>query len=365
MEEIQVKTSREFQHYYYTALKRELLSLEKKRKEAVQKMYGVGIVLGLVFILIFFLVQFFKLHYGLLVLSFLGCAVVWGYMYSHNTAEYVKEFKTRIIQKIIEFIDKNLTYQSHNYIPSSTFNESKIFPRQADSYKGDDYVSGVIGQTEIAFSEIHAEYKEEKSNVRFSGETSASIHVTVLSVLWRIIQKQLRGERIKLSNLGEEVFSDSRWHTIFKGLFFVADFNKNFTCQTLVLPASASGVLRQINGLLQSWNKHGELIKLEDPEFNKLFVVYSNDQVESRYILSTSLMARLTKFKQKADKKIYISFINTKIFVAVSYSKDLFEPKVFKTMAEFAPMKEYFEDLELALSLVHDLNLNTRIWSKQ
>jgi hypothetical protein len=34
-------------------------------------------------------------------------------------------------------------------------------------------------------------------------------------------------------------------------------------------------------------------------------------------------------------------------------------------MAKFAPIQEYFEDLQLALSIVHDLNLNTRIWNKQ
>ena len=358
MEEIQIKSLHEFQRYYYTNLKRELLLLEKKRKEVVQKMYGVGIVLGLAVVLVFFIIQIFHLKFSLVILALCGCGAVWSFMYSRNSADYVREFKTRILQEIINFIDKNLNYTSVNYIPSSTFYESQIFPRHPDRYQGDDYVSGIIGKTEIAFSEIHAEYQEEKSN-------SPSSNFDVYSALLGIAERLMRGQPIRLSNLGEDVFSNRRWYTIFKGLFFVADFNKSFSCQTLVLPESANGVFTQLKALLPSWNKRGERIKLEDPEFNKLFVVYSNDQVESRYILSTSLMARLAQFKKKADKKIYISFVNTKIYVAIAYSKDLFEPKVFKTMAEFTPMKEYFEDLELALSIVHDLNLNTRIWSKQ
>lgn len=365
MEEIQLKTAHELQRYYYTTLKRELLSVEKKRKEIVQKMYGVGIVLGLVFFLVVFLVKTFHLHSGLIIFTICVCAIVWSFMYSRNTADYAQEFKTKIIQKIINFIDNKLTYTSHNYIPNSNFQESKIFPITPDRYQGDDYVSGVIGQTEIAFSEIHAEYKKKKGRSNVSVDGSTFINLNIVFALGMIVKRLMRGELIKLANIGEEAFSDSKWETLFKGLFFVADFNKNFTSQTLVLPESASGVLRNINGLLQSWNKRGERIKLEDPEFNKLFVVYSNDQVESRYILSTSLMARLAEFQKKVDKKIYISFVNTKIYVAIAYSKDLFEPKVFETMAEFGPIKEYFEDLELALSIVHDLNLNTRIWSKQ
>jgi hypothetical protein len=34
-------------------------------------------------------------------------------------------------------------------------------------------------------------------------------------------------------------------------------------------------------------------------------------------------------------------------------------------LIDFAPIQEYFEDLQLAIGIADDLNLNTRIWSKQ
>lgn len=108
----------------------------------------------------------------------------------------------------------------------------------------------------------------------------------------------------------------------------------------------------------------GSLIKLEDPEFEKMFVVYGDDQIEARYILSTSLMRRIVDFKKKSKRTIYISFVGSKIYVAVSYSRNLFEPRIFKTLLAFSPIKEYFEDLELVYGLVEDLNLNNRIWTK-
>ena len=111
--------------------------------------------------------------------------------------------------------------------------------------------------------------------------------------------------------------------------------------------------------------KRDQLIKLEDPEFEKFFVVYGGDQIEARYILSTSLMKRITDFKKKTGEQIYLSFIRGRVYVAISRSENLFEPSVFKTLLAFSTIQKYFEDLELAIGIVDELNLNTRIWNKQ
>jgi hypothetical protein len=120
-----------------------------------------------------------------------------------------------------------------------------------------------------------------------------------------------------------------------------------------------------LGNLFQSWNKgRGELVKMEDPDFEREFVVYGADQVEARYILSTSLMKRIYDYKKKTGKTMYLSFLNDKIYVALSYMKNLFEPKLFKTLLDFGVIQEYYEDLSYAAGLVEELNLNTRIWSK-
>jgi hypothetical protein len=106
-------------------------------------------------------------------------------------------------------------------------------------------------------------------------------------------------------------------------------------------------------------------VKLEDPEFEREFVVYSSDQVEARYILSTSLMKRIVDFRRSCDKKLHLSFINSQVNVAISFKRNLFEPKLFSTLLDFGPIQEYFEDLCLAVGIVEDLNLNMRIWTKE
>jgi Protein of unknown function (DUF3137) len=73
-------------------------------------------------------------------------------------------------------------------------------------------------------------------------------------------------------------------------------------------------------------------------------------------------MAKLVKFRKKAGRNFYISFVENMIYIAIEYPEEIFEPKLFKNMLSLAPMREYFENIQLMLGIVEDLNLNKRIW---
>jgi len=75
-------------------------------------------------------------------------------------------------------------------------------------------------------------------------------------------------------------------------------------------------------------------------------------------------MKRITDFRKKTEKQIYLSFVSNKIFVAIPYHEDLFEPKIFKTLLDFSIIQEYYQDLMLAIEIVEELDLNTRIWGE-
>jgi hypothetical protein len=61
---------------------------------------------------------------------------------------------------------------------------------------------------------------------------------------------------------------------------------------------------------LQSNNfSRDELVKMDDNNFEKEFVVYSSDQIEARYILSHLLMKKLLIFKDKSKTSpIYLFY---------------------------------------------------------
>lgn len=320
-----MRTINELEQYYNTSLTTELQILEDERISVSKKVILIHIifaVLTVASLLSAILIESLMIAGSIITIASIA---LWVILHGRAVKDYTSNFKDKIIKKLVEFADESLKYNPQGRVSLDEYYQSEIFKNHVDRCNGDDLVYGTMDKTDIRFSELHTEYRSTDSKGK------------------------------------------SQYHTIFRGLFFIGDFNKHFNGKTFVLPDFAEKTFGKFFGnFFQSMNKgRGELIKLEDPEFEKQFVVYGDDQVEARYILSTSLMRRILDYKNKHDKNIFISFSGSKIYVAISYAKALFEPKIHTTLLDFNLIKSYFDDLNLALGLVEDLNLNTRIWTKE
>jgi hypothetical protein len=76
-------------------------------------------------------------------------------------------------------------------------------------------------------------------------------------------------------------------------------------------------------------------------------------------------MERIREFKCKLGTDLYLSFLGSKVFGAISIEKNLFEPKVFSSVLDCNVISEYYGQLQLGIGVVDELNLNTRIWTKE
>ena len=134
----------------------------------------------------------------------------------------------------------------------------------------------------------------------------------------------------------------------------------------VVLPDVAEKTLGLLGSWMQSMNiSRDKLMKMDHVEFEKEFVVYGNDPIETRYILSHSLMQKIVDFRKKVKKPLHISFIHSKICIAISYNQAPFEPDLSRSLLEFSYIKEYFEVLNLMISIVDELKLDEKLWSKR
>lgn len=326
------KSLSEFKQYCQDNLLEQLKKLETNRKRTLWTIFISGIVCLIVtwcfcqIILNYFRVDNSTTFY----LACLACPLsIWVVFCRSCIQVYGLGFKRNVIEKIISFIgDEQLNYASHLFLEDKrqailAFTRSQIFRdelEEPDSLEQEDCVYGTIGKTEIFFSEMFV-------------------------------------EKTKGSHLNEFEMEDRAGKSlIFHGLFFEAKFAKNFLSRTFIVPNNFQTKV----GLSNNWQ--GESIELEDPDFARMFRVYGDSQVESRYILSTSLMGRLVDFKRKAKRKVYLSFVDGFLYIAIPYRHHLFEPKLFQSMVSFQPLKEYFQDLQLMIGIVEDLNLNRRIW---
>ena len=259
-----------------------------------------------------------------LFLGFLPFIYVYKKFSEHSRlkSEYTNSFKQKVIGGMLRLFSDDLNIVPQSSITEREYREADLFRERLDTFRGSDLVQGKVVATEIKFSELL--HKERHSD----------------------------GKR-------------TYWITVFKGIFFIADFNKNFNGRTFVLPDSGIDLFG-IGKMLEKWFEgRGEPVTMENPAFEKLFKVFSDDQVEARYILSTSLMERLVEFRSKVKNNISVSFIHSKVFLAILLAKDLFEPNEFSSGVKSDYLKEYFYYLNLIVGIVDDLNLITRVWSKQ
>lgn len=149
----------------------------------------------------------------------------------------------------------------------------------------------------------------------------------------------------------------------FTGMFAIMDFNKKFNGTTVVLPDYFERKIGYFAKTLQSMNlNRNQLVNMEDTEFENEFVVYSTDQMEARYILSPSLMRRITAFKKKIGNPVLMSFKNSKLYMAVQIPHGFLSLRQNKNLVTSNALELFYGDLSMAMGIVEDLNLNTKIW---
>ncbi|OHD72186.1 MAG: hypothetical protein A2W19_14855 [Spirochaetes bacterium RBG_16_49_21] len=351
-----MKSIEELRQFFELNIKPNLDGLETKRIKAKRKkiifhfLFGISILAifsNFVFLIVkspdknhdipafwVFISQIFLLPF------FLGLCIAW-WNFFRKRADFRHEFKEALISPIVKFVEPELKYSPEDRIvPGVLFLGSEIFPHSSyypPGFWAEDFVEGELGRTKFEFFEINC----SSPRAIYSRYSDWRNH------LYKgVIPIDLKSD----ADIPERIS--------FRGLFFVAEFNKSFKGCTLIRPDDL--------GIRPQWlaATGREPVRLEDIEFEKHFAVYSTDQITARYILSTSLMKRITEYKIKVGRAIRISFIRNKIFIAIGNKKNSFEINLFKSLYDFDKIKEYYNDFRIALDIIDDLNLNTRIWLK-
>lgn len=319
-----MKSTEQLKTLYDSELKDQLAEMEKERK-LIKRLSIVIFIFGFIFYTILKNMQSQGLAFTIGVLGVL--VILAGLVYTFiKYTKYRNQFKAKVVSKIIKLINPDYRYNANRHIEVNEFNESKIFSRKAERCQGDDYVHGKIENTDFKFSELNAQYK------------------TVTT---------------------EDGKKKTEWHSIFRGLFFHADFNKHIQGITYVMPDTAERLLGKFGQKLQEISGPCELVKLENPDFEKLFAVYSTSQIEARYILTPVIMESMVGISRKYGRKMHFSFNGERIYCAIKFNKALFEPRIRKTGVNYADVEEMYQLFGLIETIIHEMNLNIRIWTKQ
>ncbi|MBP2080085.1 DUF3137 domain-containing protein [Oceanobacillus polygoni] len=252
-------------------------------------------------------------------------------------------FKRKVVKRLLKalFESANLPEDDPNYemkwgyatngkIDNFLIGESGLFYlNRIDRVAGKDLIIGKIGSTAFYFSELRL-YKQVKSS----------------------------GNERKNRKLIPR----------YQGVLYLADFHKHFKGHTVLRDKQIFSFQHVKRFFRHHYHrmlsgKKLTTIKMENDEFNKYFKVRTTNEFEARYILSPNLMEDLVAFRKRNRNPIDIAFRKRFISLFLYNKKDYFEPSIYNSMKKQS--KIAYDDLILFFRIINDLNLNTRIWSKE
>lgn len=229
----------------------------------------------------------------------------------------VKKFKSAVKSEIypliFRFFGNDFVYQENGPLSAKSLERSDLIPYFEDE-KREDYIKG-------SYNDVILEMTESKlTKETGSGKNRQTV-------------------------------------TVFKGLFILLSMNKNFSGKTLV---------KKDFGRLGNWfsQKFGdkENVKLEDPEFEDKFEVFSTDQIEARYLLTPSVMERLlTLANIFRSGALQCSFYDDKLLLMIPSDQDRFETgSIFKPATFVDEINTILQELPMVFRIIDVLKLDQR-----
>lgn len=100
-------------------------------------------------------------------------------------------------------------------------------------------------------------------------------------------------------------------------------------------------------------------VKLEDTDFLKRFDVFTQNQVEARYIIIPAFMERLKSLETSfGTMGIKCSFFQDQIMIAIPIKKDLFEVgSLFKSLGRTENIKEFYDEITSIQNMIDHFKL--------
>lgn len=285
----------------------EFAGLERERRW-VQLSYGISGVLLLPLVLALFThIDDSPAILGLVV----GLVGLAGYFVRRAQKRFSSAFKQKVMTKVAARFFPSLAYRPDGFVDKRFYDDSGLFRESLDLYSGNDHFSGQLGEVDFQFSELLCQYETG------SGKNRRTV-------------------------------------TAFRGFFFVGDFHRDFYFRTQIRPDLAESLFGVLGRGLQRMGNGSRLVDLEDQEFEQMFVVTGDDQVEARYILTPVFMEKVKEFRKRVGNDIHLSFVNGKMLLAIETSHDYFEPSVWGEILSRQDLMKFIDMLILLVGVADE-----------
>lgn len=308
-----MKRIEDFRVYYNNTIHPELLRMEQRRLRLIRLFVFSALILTGLFLL--------GIYLNIWVLT-LALAIPVGlfiFYLVYRIQRFRNTFKPNVINLVLDFIDDGmnydvnypLRYEPKGLIEKQRFMASQIFATPAESYHGEDFIAGKVGNLEFELCEL---FVEATSPVK---------------------------------NGLEEVF---------QGVFMHAIFPEKTKGRIIVWPKKhRHRHFRAIRDF--TWTGAVDVSdEIMNPAFRDAFLIYANSRTHVAGMLSEPMQQAIVDFRNETGKEIYMSFINQDIYAAVTEEKNLLEPHILRSNLTFELIRTFFRDIHLLLKIAEDFD---------
>lgn len=264
------------------------------------------------------------------------------FFFTNSFKKYTAKEQTTIA-KMVRLLFPQAEFAQHTAVPRKEITNSKLFERVANTAMIANYgqIRSTANNSVINIADIGI-IEENTSNKLANG----LMHIPILNMIvifWNYV----------LKNIFTSKTPDNVQYT-FRGMFSWLAYPKKLHGHTVVLTNTQKS---KIDRFFSSNFGEEQKVILEDVRFTDKFIVYSTDQVEARYVLSTALMERILALEDKFGRPILLSFHNEKMYLAVENVHGLFSFSSGK-LDNIAIVEELANDIETALNISASLKIS-------
>ena len=289
-----------------------LAGLEQERRQAVRRLFiglGAGAVLGP---LAGFALGVQLEEPGLVLMGlFLGLAIGGGFGYQRLRG-LRKQVKVRLNEGVAEVLDLRYALKPPTPRRFDTFCDLGLLPSW-DRHSFEDHFEGERQGCDFELYEAHLEEKRRSKN-------------------------------------------GTHYVTVFRGVLIRINFPRKVEGVTVI--TRDQGIFNGLEAFGRSFGKTKlERIRLVDPDFEKAFEVYGNDQVLARYMLTPSFMERLIALEAALKgKNVRAAFDQDsgegELLISAETGNQFEAGSMFKPLADASRVERLVDELSRVIALL-------------
>lgn len=293
-------------------MQEQMAVLEAKRQKVLRRLKVMIITSVIGLVLLYFIGRYFWDVQMIFVIMFVAIVLIIVVTADGNNRFRI-HFKKELMPKLIQLMGNSIQYEFRQGITQEQCMSAKLFKRP-DRYYAEDLIYGSIEGVRFSTSDVRME------------------------------------ERIVSHNNGKR---HVRYQPFFTGRWYLFDFNKSFNGMIQV----------REDGLFEGpkWRLRLSRVEMEDVTFNKTFRTYATNDYDAFYILTPPIMESMKQLERNHPGKMYFSFIDNRLTIAINGAQNSFEPSLFRPIDQ-SFIAEQLADIKMIQSIVHELRLNKNIF---